>query len=64
VRKLNERKEEKGEGARMGRGRAPGARGPERAGSRRRTKTHDTHSLRSKSNCETKSETRLGKTRD
>jgi hypothetical protein len=47
---LNERKEEKGGGARMGRGRAPGARGPGpgqarpgQAGSRRGSKSHDTH---------------------
>jgi hypothetical protein len=35
-----------------------------RAGSRHRAKTHDTHSLRLESNCEMKSETRLGKTWD
>jgi hypothetical protein len=56
-------------GGAWGRGRGARARGPERAGlgqagSRRGAKTHDTHSLRSESNCETKSETRLGKTHD
>jgi hypothetical protein len=65
---LIERKEEKGEG-RRGRDRGARARGSERAGlgqagSRRGAKTHDTHSLRSESNGETKSETTLGKTRD
>jgi hypothetical protein len=47
-------RERKEGGARMGKGRASGARGPERAGlgragSRRGAKTHDTHNHRSES---------------
>jgi hypothetical protein len=58
---LNEEREARG-GGRMGGG--AGACGLGRAGSRRGSKSHDTHNHRSEIDRETKSETRLSKTHD
>jgi hypothetical protein len=68
---LNEGKETRGGGHDIGRGRAPGVRGPspgrarpDRVGPHCGTTTHDEHNHRSESKRETKSKTRRSNTRN